>query len=69
MSAVTILSQQPSALTQLLATLQVKLTNINEIYISYRPIIIPAINLGKWILHLIDIPVITTILKEAYCPS
>ena len=39
------LSQQPSALTQLIATLQVKLTNVNGIYISYRPIIIPAINL------------------------
>ena len=39
------LSQQPSALTQLLATLQVELTNTNDIYISYRPIIIPAINL------------------------
>ena len=39
------LSQQPSALTHLLATLQVELTNINDIYISYRPIIIPAINL------------------------
>ena len=39
------LSQQPSALTQLLASLQVELTNINDIYISYRPIIIPAINL------------------------
>ena len=39
------LSQQPSALTQLLGTLQVELTNISDIYISYRPIIIPAINL------------------------
>ena len=39
------LSQQPSALTHLLATLQVELTNINDIYISYRPIIMPAINL------------------------
>ena len=39
------LSQQPSALTQLLATLQVELTNINDIYISYKPIIISTINL------------------------
>ena len=39
------LSQQQSSLTQLLTTLQVELTNINDIYISYRPIIIPAINL------------------------
>ena len=39
------LSQQPSAPSQLLATLQVELTNINDIYISYKPIIIPAINL------------------------
>ena len=40
-----VLSQQLSALTQLLATLQVELTNINDIYIPYKPIIIPAINL------------------------
>ena len=39
------LSQQPSALTHVLATLQVELTNISDIYISYRPIIIPAIHL------------------------
>ena len=39
------LSQQPSAPTQLLATLQVELTNIKDIYIYYKPIIIPAINL------------------------
>ena len=39
-----VLSQQQSAPTQLLATLQVKLTNINDVYISYKPIIIPAIN-------------------------
>ena len=40
-----VLCQQPSASTQLLATLQVELTNINDIYISYTPVIIPAINL------------------------
>ena len=39
------LSQQPSTPTQLLATLQVELTNINNIYISYRPIILAAINI------------------------
>ena len=39
------LSQQPSAPTQVLATQPVELTNINDIYISYKPIIIPAINL------------------------
>ena len=39
------LCQWPSAPTQLLATLQVEGTNINDIYISYKPIIIPAINL------------------------
>ena len=39
------LRQQPSALTQLIATLQVELTNINDIYTSYRPNIISAINL------------------------
>ena len=32
-------------ISQLLATLQVELTNINDIYISYRPIMIQAINL------------------------
>ena len=39
------LSQQPSTPTQLIATLQVELTNINDIYTSCKPIIIPAINL------------------------
>ena len=39
------LSHQPSAPTQLLTMLQLELTNINDIYISYKPIIIPAINL------------------------
>ena len=39
------LSQQLSTPSQLLTTLQVEPTNINDIYISYRPIIIPAINL------------------------
>ena len=38
------LSQQPSTPTQLLAMLQVELTNIN-IYISCKPVIIPAISL------------------------
>ena len=40
-----VLSHQPCALTQLLATLQVELTNINDTYISYKPVIISAINL------------------------
>ena len=31
------LSQQPSAPTQLLTTLQVELTNISDIYISQKP--------------------------------
>ena len=39
------LGQQPSTPTQLLAILQLELTNINDIYTSYKPIIIPAINL------------------------
>ena len=39
------LSQQPSTPTQLIATLQVELTNINGIHTSSKPIIIPAINL------------------------
>ena len=38
------LSWQPSTPTELLATLQVELTNINDIYTPYKPIIIPAIN-------------------------
>ena len=37
--------QQPSQPIQLLAMLQVELTNINDIYISYKSTIIPAINL------------------------
>ena len=39
------LGGQPSAPTQLLSALQAELTNINDIYISNKPIIIPAINL------------------------
>ena len=39
------LSQQPSTPTQLITTLQSELTNINDIYTSYKSIIIPAINL------------------------
>ena len=39
------LSHQLSALTQLLSALQAELTNINDIYTSYKPIIILAINL------------------------
>ena len=38
------LSQQPFAPTQL-SSLQTELTNINDVYTSYKPIIIPAINL------------------------
>ena len=38
-------SHQPSALTQLLSGLQMELTNINDIYTSYKPIIITAINI------------------------
>ena len=40
-----LLSQQLFAPTQLLATLQVELANSNDIYISYKLTIIPAINL------------------------
>ena len=39
------ISQQPSTPTQLITTLQVELTNINDVYISYKPIMTPAINL------------------------
>ena len=39
------LGQWSSAPTQLLAMLQLELTNINDIYTSYKPIIIPAVNL------------------------
>ena len=64
-----VLSQQPSAPTQLLATLQVELTNINDItsptnLLSYQPL-----TFCTWILHLMDIPTITMELKEAYCLS
>ena len=39
------LNQQPSALTQLISTLQVELSNIDDIYNSCKPTIISAINL------------------------
>ena len=39
------LSQQPSTPTQLITTLQVELTNINDIYNTCKPTIISAINL------------------------
>ena len=39
------LSQQPSAPTQLLSTLQVELANIEDMYNSCKPTIISAINL------------------------
>ena len=39
------LSQLPSAPTQLLSAKQAELTNISDIYTSYKPIIMPAINL------------------------
>ena len=39
------LSHCHSAPTQILSALQAELTNINDIYMSYKPIIIPAINL------------------------
>ena len=39
------LNQQPSALTQLISTLHVELSNINDIYNSCKPTIISAINL------------------------
>ena len=39
------LSQQPSALTQLISTLHVELSNIDDMYNSCKPTIISAINL------------------------
>ena len=39
------LSQWPSSQTQLITTLHSELTNISDNYTSYKPIIIPAINL------------------------
>ena len=39
------LNQQPSALTQLIPTFQVELSNIDDIYNSCKPTIISAINL------------------------
>ena len=38
------LSHRPLASTQLLLALQAELTNTNDIYTSYKPIIIPAVN-------------------------
>ena len=38
------LSHWPSAPTHLLSALQAELTNVNDIYISYKPIIITALN-------------------------
>ena len=38
------LSHQPSAPTHLISALQAELTNLNDIYISYKPIIITPIN-------------------------
>ena len=63
------LSQSPSAPTQLITTLQLGLTNINDIYTSYKPIIIPAINLLDKILPLMAIPITTNMLEEDHCPS
>ena len=39
------LSHRPSAPTQLLSAFQAELSSLNDIYTSYKPIIIPAINL------------------------
>ena len=39
------LSHQPSAPAHLLSAQQAELTNINDIYAPYKPVIIPAINL------------------------
>ena len=39
------LCHRPTAPTQLLSSLQAELTNTSDIYTSYKPIIIPAINL------------------------
>ena len=44
------LNQRPSAPIQLLSALQSELNNINDIYNSYKPIIIPVIN------HLATVP-------------
>ena len=39
------LGQQPPAPMQLLSTLQAELTNINDVYTLYKPIIMSAINI------------------------
>ena len=62
------LSQWPSAPTQLLSAQQAELTNINDIYTSYKPIIIPAINLLVTDLQLMEIPAITDKSEEACYP-
>ena len=49
------LIRQPSAPTQLLSAQQTEFTNLNNIYASYKPIIIPAINLWPQTLQLMEI--------------
>ena len=39
------LHQRPSAPTHLISTFQAELTNLNDIYTSYRPVIIAATHL------------------------
>ena len=63
------LSQQPSAPTQLISTLQVKLTNIEDMYNSCKTTIISAINLLNTNPFLMDNHNLTFTAKEAYCLS
>ena len=58
------LSHQPSAPTQLLSALQAELTNLNDIYTSCQPIILPAINLLATDLHLMEIQTTTMCQKK-----
>ena len=62
------LRRQPSAPTQLLSAEQAELTNISDIYTSYKPIIIQAINLWPQTLQLMEIPTITFQSEEACYP-
>ena len=63
------LSQQPSILTQVIATLQVELIIISDIYTSYKPIMIPAINLLDIDPSLDGHYNHRIVLEEAYHPS
>ena len=59
----------PSTPTQLLSAQQVELTTINDIYTSYKPIIIPAVNLLDTDPSFGGNANYNNVLEEAYYPS